>query len=309
MRAAVLRPGAETPSVEQAAVPTPGTEELALEVCAAALNPVDLRVAAGTHPTIRPPRPYVVGFEGVGRVTGDGGRRVWWLGGFGSLAERAVAPAAEVIDVPEPLPDDAAAAIGISGMAAWLSLVHRARMQPGDRVLVLGATGGVGRFAVQLARLLGADRVVAAARSASDELLELGADAVVRLSPTGDVAAGDLLRASPEGYDVVVDPLFGAPGQAAIEAAAVGARIVVLGRRAGDRVTLPAKIYEEGLTIIGHRNSATPIGPRRDAYRAVAEHMAAGRLRADRDVLALDEVTEAWRRQATSPHRKLVLIP
>jgi NADPH2:quinone reductase len=186
--------------------------------------------------------------------------------------------------------------------------VHRAHVRPGERVLVLGATGGVGRFALQLARLLGAGRVVAAARSAGDELLELGADAVVRIAPGADLAA-DLRRACPEGYDVVLDPLFGAPGEAAIEAAAVGARIVVFGRRAGDSVTLHAKVYEEGLTIIGHRNSATPIGPRREAYRAIAEHMAAGRLRADREVLALDDVADAWRRQATSPHRKLVIVP
>jgi NADPH:quinone reductase len=313
MSAAVLYKGAAAPVVEQVPVPAAGTGQLAVEVCAAALNPVDIRVASGTHPTIRPTRPYTPGFEGVGRVVGDDGRptdrRVWWLGGFGTFAERSVIPAEQAVEVPEGLADDAAAAIGIAGMAAWLALVYRGRIKPGDRVLVLGASGSVGRLAIQLARLEGAATVVAAARSADDELLELGADAVVPLR-AGDDLTASFLRAEPAGYDVVVDPIFGAPGEAAIEAAAIGARIVVLGARAAPlRVTVSPAVFEKGLSILGHRNSATSVEARGDAYRAVAERMAAGRLRIDRDVIPLRDIAGAWQRQVDVPRRKLVIVP
>lgn len=311
MRAAVIGQGATAPHITDVEAPTPQAGRVGIVVRAAALNPVDLLIAAGEHPTIRPARPYIPGFEGVGEVAGDAataGRRVWWLAGTGALAERATAAPDQTIDVPAELADDQAVAIGIAGMAAWLALVERARLQPGERVLVLGATGAVGRLALQLARLLGADRVVAAARSADDALLALGADTVVRISPREDLAAA-CLEAEPRGFDVILDPLFGPAGEAAIESAAEGGRVVVLGALAGPRATLSTRIFERGLSIIGHRNSATPVAQRRLAYREMASHTVAGRLTVDRDVVALDELPGAWHRQAASPHRKLVVIP
>lgn len=306
MQAAVIHPDADVPVVETVPVPRPGDGQVALEVHAVALNPVDRRVASGTHPTIRPQRPYVVGFEGVGRVLDDGApRRVWWLGGHGTLAQRAVADADKLIEVPDGLSDDLAAAIGIAGMAAWLCLVYRGGMAAGDHVLVLGASGAVGRITVQLARILGASSVTAVARSAGEDLLELGADNVVAI-PDDDLE-GTLRGIRPEGYDLVIDPLFGPPGEAAVEAAAINGRIVVMGRAAGGSIRLNATVFERGLTIVGHRNSATAHEPRRDAYTSVAEHAAAGRLRIDREVFDLDGVGEAWTKLAGGVRRKLVV--
>src|SRR4029079_13378161 len=186
MLAAVLHDGAPPPTVEDVPAPKPEPGQLFVTVLAAALNPVDLLVAAGGDPTINPARPYVPGFEGVGRVVGDStsagrGRRIWWLGGTGSLAGRAVTDAEDAVDVPDALSDAEAAAIGVAGIAAWLALVERAKLQPGERVLVLGASGAVGRFAVQIARALGAERGVAAARCRPDGLHITGAESFVSL--------------------------------------------------------------------------------------------------------------------------------
>lgn len=311
MKAAVLHDGASAPTVEDVPSPEPGAGQLELRVLAASLNPVDLWIAMGQHPVFRPERPYVPGFEGVGRVTGGGGtagQRVWWLGGVGALAEQAIAQIDDAVDVPDALSDVEAAAIGIAGLAAWLALVERAGVSPGERVLVLGASGAVGRFAVQIARAVGAERVVGAARTGSDDLHELGAHAFVSLAEMEGLT-DRLLDAEPRGYDVVIDPLFGAPLEAALEAAAPNARVVCLSALAGGPVSLSNAIFEKGLSIIGHRNSATEASVRRAAYLALAEKVVSGEIRVGAETCGLEDIADAWLRQAGSPHCKLVVLP
>src|SRR6185503_20402657 len=100
---------------------------------------------------------------------------------YGSMAERTLVPEDTVLEIAEGVPDDVAAALGNTGLAAWLSLSWRAQLEPGETVLVLGATGALGTIAVQVAKVLGAGRVVAADR-ASERLAGMrdrGADAVV----------------------------------------------------------------------------------------------------------------------------------
>ncbi len=140
-----------------------------------------------------------------------------------------------------------AIAYGVAGLAAWLAL-DKAQLREGERVLILGASGPVGAIALQLARLRGAGRVVAAARREVE-----GADAFVEL--TDDVAFE-------EEFDVVIDPLWGAPAGAAIRAMAFGGRLVQLGQSAGGEATFAsADIRFKELRILGHTNFATP--PRR----------------------------------------------
>src|SRR5215212_4031092 len=224
MRAAVLHELGATPRYETFEEPVAAAGQVVVEVSAAGVNPVDVRKAAGTYVSGPPPLPSVVGSEGVGRIAGDG-RRVYagaCVAPFGSFAERVLVREEDAIELPDEIDDGVAVALGIAGLAAWLPLALRARLRPGETVLVLGATGIVGQLAVQAAKLLGAGRVVAAGRDA--EMLaraaRLGADATV-----GDV-------------DVVHDPLWGAPAAAAVEALAAGGRLVQLGQSAGAEATL-----------------------------------------------------------------------
>lgn len=309
MRAALVHEGAREPVLGITTQPQPAPGQVVVDVVASSVNPIDLFIASGRHSVIRPPRPYIPGYEAVGRVRGDvGGGRVWWITRIGGLAEQAVASPDELVHVPPALSDDWAAAIGISGVAAWLALDFRARLKSGERVLIVGASGAVGRIAIQAARLLGAAQVVAAARSCLDELSTLGADTVVPIA--GDGSLGRALHsAAAGGFDVIIDLVFGPPGQAAIENAAPGARVVVLGQLAGSRIDLSGKVVEKNLTIIGHRNAATPVSARRDAYNALARHVVAGHLHVEKDVYGLADVAFAWRAQAESPHRKLIVLP
>jgi len=276
--------------------------EGSVEIVAVALNPLDLAVAAGRFYGGHPLLPYVPGCEAVGRRDGE---RVYLFGeGWGThrdgfLVERADFPPALVVPVPDELDDAVAPACGIAGIAGWLPVARRAPVRPGDRVLVLGATGTVGSIALQAARMLGAERVVAAGRD-HDRLrraLELGADAVVPLE--GDELPRRLREAcGGDGPTLVVDPLWGEPVRAAAEAAAPEARIVHVGQSAGPEATFAsAAVRGKRLSILGHTNFGLSANERRQAYLEVAQHVAAGRIRIDVETFSLDQIAAAWRAQ------------
>lgn len=324
MRAAVIEAVGESPAVREVPEPERREGQALIEVTAAPLNPIDLAIGSGGFYAGSPDVPYVAGKEGVGTVvegeTIDPGTRVRFearggLGGTeGSLAERVVASEDEIVEIPPAVDDALAACFGIAGLAAWLSLEWRAQLRPGESVLVLGATGPVGQIAIQAARLLGAGRVVAAGRDAAalERSLELGADAVVDLTAAdGAAELAEAFEAAAGGrIDVTIDPVWGELAIAALRATASFGRLVQIGQSAGAEATLAsAAIRGRPLSILGHTNGAAPPETRASAYRRMVEHAAAGRLEVEHEVLGLDQVAAAWRRQADSPRRKLVLRP
>jgi len=310
MRAAVLRE-LGIPSASTFREPVAGEGQAVVEVTAAGVNPVDVSICSGRYYAGPPPLPSVAGREGVGTL--DGGR-VYFdapVVPFGSMGERTLIPAGSAYPVPDAVDDALAVALGISGLAAWLALTWRAELREGEHVLVLGASGVVGQIAVQAAKLLGAGRVVGAARSREglERCVELGADAVVRLGEPEDLA-GAFREACDGRIDVVVDPLCGEPLTAAVEAASFGARIVQLGQGAApDAVISSAAVRGKMLNILGHASFATPAEVRREAYRRMTEAAAAGDLEVESEVLALEDVAEAWRRLQAGSHRKILLAP
>jgi NADPH2:quinone reductase len=302
MRAAVVSEVGEPPRPGEFPDPSAGEGQALVEVTAASLNPIEIRVAAGRHPQ-RPRPPYVPGAEGVGRLDGRRVRFETALPGFGAhgaLAELAAADEESLFELPDGVDDATAAAIGTVGITALLAL-DRAALRKGETVLVLAATGAVGQMAVQLARVRGAGRVVAAGRNADRlrRVAELGADATVELG------SGELGEA-----DVIVDPLWGEPAVAALNAAAVGARLVNVGQAAGGDTPPPlAALRNKQAAILGLSSGWAQPGAKRDAYRRVLDHVLAGDVVMDHDIVPLDQVADAWRRQAASPGRKLVITP
>lgn len=306
MRAALIRePGALPEFVDDHPEPA---GDLIVEVTAAPLNPVDLSIAAGRFYAGPPNTPYVPGVEGVGRT--PSGARVWFETGAGyvgdgAMAERVAVHAGRAVELLEEVDDALAGCLGVAGIAAWVPLAERARVQDGETVLVLGATGMVGQIGVQAARLLGAGRVVAAGRD-RDRLANLDADAVVQL-PT----SAEALEEAAEGLiDVVLDPLWGEHAATATEAMNLNGRLVMVGQSAGQEATFDARVVRgKGLQILGHANGATPPSVKRAAFRSMCEHAAAGRLKVDHEEIPLERVADAWERQASSPHVKLILVP
>jgi NADPH:quinone reductase len=274
----------------------------AIEIVAVALNPLDLNVGAGRFYGGHPPLPFIPGCEAVGRLDGE---RVYLFGdGYGLrqdgfLVERTDFPKALAVPVPDGLDDDVAAACGIAGIAGWVPVAERSPVRSGDRVVVLGATGTAGSVAVQGARLLGADRVVAVGRDPErlERARELGADATVALE--GEALAERLREASGgDGPTLVVDLLWAEPLRAAVEAAAPNARIVHVGQSAGPETTLvSAAVRGKQLSILGHSNFGMTAAEREQSYRDLAEHVAAGQIRIDVETFDLDRVADAWAAQ------------
>jgi len=272
--------------------------DASLEVLAAAVNPIDRAVAAGQFYGGHPPLPFVPGCECVGREAG--GRVVWTFGGGlglarnGAMAERAE-HGAVVAEVPNGADPALAAALGIAGLAGWMPVAWRAPVREGDRVLVLGATGTAGQVALQAARLLGAEHIVAAGRDAEslERALELGADEAVALD-------GDFGEPT-----YVFDPLCGEPLERAIAAAAPGARIVQLGQSARPTATIPsAAVRGKQLELLGYSNFAVHADVLAEHYRLLVGHALTDAIHVDLERVGLDEVGEAWGRRG-----KLVVCP
>jgi NADPH2:quinone reductase len=208
-------------------------------------------------------------------------------------------PEESLVELPDEADGDLAAALGVVGITALLAL-DRAAPVDGRRVLVLGATGAVGQMAVQLAKQMGAGRVVGAGRSGErlERGRELGADKVVEL---GDRAAGGPL-------DIVIDSLWGEPAMAALRVIATEGRLVNVGQSAGADVRVPLEsVRNRQGTIHAISSGWTPLERKAEAYRCVLDLAVAGDLTVDREVVPLDEVAAAWERQEESPGKKLVV--
>lgn len=322
MRAALLQELGAAPEVAEVDNPVRQAGQALVRVTAAPLNPLDLLVASGNFYAGKPEIPYVPGVEGVGEVVeGEAlqpGQRVRFerragYEGHGSLAELACADETTTMTIDEDVPDPLAASLGVAGLAGWLSVAWRAGLQPGERVLVLGATGAVGQVAVQAAKLLGAGTVVAAARNreALDRIRELGADAVVELGTeeTAELAAA-LREAAGGDLDVIIDPLWGPPALAAAQASAPLARLVHLGQSAAPEVNLPSGTLRARMqSVLGYSNLVMPREQLAEAYQRMLRHAARGELQVQHEAVPLDGVADAWQAQRSAPHRKLVIAP
>ncbi|MGC1184311.1 MAG: zinc-binding dehydrogenase [Candidatus Dormiibacterota bacterium] len=320
MGAAVVETLGSAPTFQEIPRPTPKADQVLIQIGAAGLNPIDLRIASGTFYGGAPDVPYVPGSEGVGIVV-DGstelkGERVRFetaRGTSGALAEWTVAAPQSCLPLPAELDTATAAGVGVAGIAAWICLVDKVQLKAGESVLILGATGAVGQVAVQIAKLLGAGRIVAAGRDpgALAKTLDLGADAVVTIADQSpDTIRQELMDAAGGPLNVIFDPVWGRPLEDAIGATAQSARVIHLGESAGSDATLSsATVRGRQLTIIGHASPQTPWETRARAFNEVADHAAAGRIRLSLEEMPLSEISSAWQRQADSPHIKLVLIP
>jgi NADPH:quinone reductase-like Zn-dependent oxidoreductase len=312
MRAAVLHEHGEPPRLDEFDDPVEGDGHVVAEVAAAGVNHLDLLKASGRFYAGSPPLPSVVGSDGVGRLAD--GSRVFFdatAAPHGAMAERTLVSKDRLLEVPEGVDDEVAAALGNSGLAAWLALGWKAALEPGETVLVLGATGALGGVAVQAAKVLGAGRVVAAARDGErlERLPGRGADAVVALDGEDDLA-GALKEATAGGANVIIDPLWGTPALAAMRAAAHGARHVQIGQMAGATLELPAMaVRSSALELLGFAVFHVPLNVRRAAYKRLTECAGRGEIEVDLERVPLAEVDQAWERQQEGPDAKLVIVP
>ena len=231
--------------VTEVADPTPGPGQLLIEVHAVPVNYVDIVTISGRY-QFKPKLPYTPGKgpAGIVRATGAGvsrfrpGDRVLGMSESGGYAQLALVDEAQSYRLPDDMPFTDAAAMSLAFDTAWMALRERARIQPGDNVLVLGASGAVGNAAVQLARAMGANAVLGAVSSPAKfaAVRDAGATAMVDLSQSDlreSVRAQVFAATADHGADVIIDPLGGEIFEAAIRSIAWRGRVVVLGFAAG----------------------------------------------------------------------------
>ncbi len=256
MKAYRVTAAGERPTLVELPAPTPGPGEVAVEIAACGLNFADLLMVEGTYQDT-PPAPFTLGIELAGTVTalGEGvtglapGDRIGVFGGRGGLAEAGCFPADRCLKIPDAMPFHIAAAFLVAYGTSHLALVHRARLAPGERLVVTGAAGGVGLTAVELGAKLGAE-VVAIARSADKLEVAAKAGATHLIEATSDDIRGQLkaLGGLDVLYDTVGDPLFAE----CFRAARPEARLLAIGFAGGKVPQIKANhLLVKNLTVMG----------------------------------------------------------
>ncbi len=251
MKAALVLKAGQAPVYGDFPAPDPTEGEHLITVTAASLNHVTRGMASGAHYSTSGHEPFIVGIDGVGRLAD--GRRVYFIlptAPYGSMAEQTKVAASHCVTLPDELDDVTAAAIANPGMSSWAALQERAKLQAGETVLINGATGASGRLAVQIAKHLGAGKVIATGRNteALRALTALGADVTIPLVEDGEALEKAFLEPFHEGIDVVLDYLWG-PSMERLLIAATRAgkdempiRFVQIGSVSAFNISLPSPV-------------------------------------------------------------------
>jgi len=259
MRAAIVTQTGATPIYGEFAEPVARADQFMIEVSAAALSPLTRGRAAGSHYSAEHSYPQIVGVDGVGRF---GEQRVYFVlpePPQGSMAERVAIVPERCVMLPDGLDDVTAAALTNPGMSSWAALRHRARLAAGETVLVNGATGSAGKLAVQIARHLGAKKVIATGRNPAvlQDLARLGADVTLSLQEPAAFEAACQEQFS-QGVDVVLDYLWGPSAETLLITAArtakdgVPLRYVEIGAASGSDINLPGAVLRaSAISLMG----------------------------------------------------------
>jgi NADPH:quinone reductase-like Zn-dependent oxidoreductase len=266
MKAAIVTEAGKTPIYDHFEEPVPADDEVRVTVSTAALSPIVKGRASGKHYSASGYFPFVVGIDGVGCL--EDGRRVYFglpRAPFGTMSEHTVVPMAHCVMLPDGLDDVTAAAIANPGMSAWAAFKERAHLMAGETVLVNGATGSAGSLAVQIARHMGAKKIIATGRNI-EALTALNADVTIPLGSTDDAFEEALQEQFRTGIDVIVDYLWGESAERIIIAAAKAApeslpiRFVHIGSVSAQNITLPsAALRATGIELMGSGIGSIPL--------------------------------------------------
>ncbi len=319
MHAAVVRSFDHPPRYETYDTPEPTADnELLVDVLAVGLHPRVRTGASGRHYTSTGTLPMIPGIDGVGRL--PDGQRIYFVAPddtWGSMADRAVVDRRRMVALPENVDAAKVAAAMNPAMSAWVALRRRVPLQPGQSVLVLGATGNAGGMAVQVAKRLGAGRVVGAGRDPERlaGLPALGADQVVALAADAEVTAERLAEAAAEA-DIVIDYLWGQPATTAmmalLEARADRSRAldwIQIGAMAGPTIELPSvALRSANLRLQGNGQGAVSPQGYLAELPSLIEEIDAGTIDIEVRPVELADVESAWTAPEV-PGLRTVLIP
>jgi NADPH:quinone reductase-like Zn-dependent oxidoreductase len=319
MNAAVVTSFNEPPHYQQFEVPQPASDqEVLVDVLAVGLHPRVRTGAAGAHYTSTGTLPMIPGIDGVGRR--PDGRRVYFAADdhvIGTMADQAVVDLRRAIELPDDADVAKVAAAMNPAMSSWMALRRRVPLQSGQSVLVLGATGNAGTMAVQVAKRLGAGRVVGAGRDPArlGALTSLGADEIVPLTDDGD-ATGTALGAAAGEADIVLDYLWGKPAQRAIMALLTARsdrsramNWIQIGATAGPTIELPSvALRSANLRLQGNGQGAVSAAAYLAELPSLVDEINAGAIAVKPNRTPLADVEAIWTRP-DPPGERTVLVP
>jgi len=318
MKAAIVMAAGRTPIYGDFEKPVAQAGEELIVVRAAALSNLTRMRATGSHYSADGVFPAVAGTDGVG-VTQDGMRVYFALpeAPFGSLAEFCPVRASQCVEIPASVDDILAAAIANPGMSAWTALVERAHLVAGETVLINGATGTAGRIAVQLAKYLGARKIIATGRNQQEleEVRALGADIAIPFSlgaasPSGAKEFEQALRQEfAAGIHVVVDYLWGQSARTIIAAIAKAVddgtpvRFVHVGAASGEEsIDLPgAALRSSAIMLMGSGLKSVPFPILLQSIKNVFEAVNPAGLTVATRTVPLAEVEQVWKTAGGKP--------
>jgi NADPH:quinone reductase-like Zn-dependent oxidoreductase len=302
MFAAVVDVLGQPPRYREFPEPVPEAGEVIVEMKAAGLHPIVKSRASGQHYSSSGKVPAIPGLDGVGMLNG---RLVYCYGsrdGYGTMAERTVAEPERCLALPDGLDPIIAAAIANPGMSAWASMKVRAQIAAGETVLIMGATGVAGQLAIQIARYLGAKKVIAAGRNL-EALQGLNVDAVIGLAEPEEAIGEALAAQVRDGIDVVIDYLWGRPTELLLTALAKGfdpqatrrTRLVEVGESAGRTITLPGAVLRSvDLTLLGSGFGSVPLTGLVESISRLFSLAAQGLLKVNVEARPLSQVEQSW---------------
>ncbi|WP_333814944.1 zinc-binding alcohol dehydrogenase family protein [Tabrizicola sp.] len=304
MKAAIVQGPGQAPVYLDFEEPVAGAGENLVHVTASAISQNARSRARGTHYSSPGEYPFGVGIDGVGRL--EDGSRVYFVlprAPFGSMADRTVVASSQCLPLPDDLDDATAAAIANPGMSSWAAYTERARLKPGETVLVNGATGTAGRLAVQIARHLGAKKVIATGRNidALASLATLGADVTIALVEDADALKASFTAQLAQGIDVVIDYLWGRSAECLLVAAAragrdaVPIRFVQVGSLGGQNIALPSAVLRSSaIELMGSGIGSIPLDRLVNAIDGVLQATIPAGLQIAFKPVPLSAFAQAW---------------
>lgn len=317
MKAAIVSEAGKPPVYGDFPAPERVHGKSLIRVAAAAISHVTRGRASGTHYSASGELPFIPGIDGVG--TTEDGRRVYFLlpeKPYGAMAELCIVDDRHLFAIPGSLSDDQAAAMAIPGMSSWAALVERAALRTGETVLVNGATGTAGRLAIQIARHLGARKIIATGRRTEsfDGLRRLGADVTISLAQERDALEKAFMNEFEQGVDIVLDYLWGTSAETLVVAAAkagperVPIRYVQIGAISGATINLPsAALRSSALQLMGSGMGSVPLSGLLKAVQGTLEAAPSAGFEVATKTLPLASVSEAWAMEDPGP--RIVLLP
>lgn len=323
MKAAVIQKFGDIPRYAEFPDPVAGGGDVPVKVRAVALENFDKLTASGEHYASKhmfPVFPAIVGHSGIGEL--EDGTLVTFGGTrppYGAMAQIAVVRneyKAYMTPIPAGVDPLLAAALPPSALTSLLPLKYGVNLQSGETVLINGATGVSRKIAVQMAKVLGAGKVVGTGRddASLQTVLKLGADAVIDTRKSDDGVKEAFLGEADKGYDVVLDYLWGHPTELLLQALVPKqarfvthkTRLVQIGEAAGPTITLPAEaLRTSGVRLTGAGDVPGEAVP--EATKQIWEWMKEGKLTTDIEQVPLKDIGEAWERKTEG--ERIALVP